>query len=240
MDVDCSGPGGYRHCRLFSLLLRRNGDCRMFTQPAPSINCGFQKHGGLTGTALLLAFKIFPHRPVVMIATLDPFLNKMKIGYARVSTLEQNLDLQLRALKKAGCRRTFQEKISAGTCNRPEFQRMLDQIRAGDTIIVWKLDRLARSTRDLLETMETIRGAGGKFQSLSEPWADTTTHAGKMIIPVLQRVEGQPPLTPTGKNPRLRIFPGDDFIRILPIFFETPIQFVQLLLSDGNFVGIGR
>ena len=59
---------------------------------------------------------------------------------------------------------------------------MLDQIRSSDTIVVWKLDRLARSTRDLLETMEAIREAGGKFQSLSEPWADTTTHAGKMIM----------------------------------------------------------
>jgi hypothetical protein len=58
--------------------------------------------------------------------------------------------------------------------------------------------------------------------------------------PVRQREEGQPPLTPTGKDPCLRIFPGDDFIRILPIFFKTPIEFVQLLLSDGNFVGIGR
>jgi hypothetical protein len=57
--------------------------------------------------------------------------------------------------------------------------------------------------------------------------------------PVLQREEGQPPLTPTGKDPCFRIFPGDDFIRILPIFFETPIEFVQLLLSDGDFVGIG-
>src|SRR6201998_567817 len=108
----------------------------------------------------------------------------MQIGYARVSTLEQNLDLQLQALKKAGCRRIFQEKISAGTRNRPEFQRMLDQIRAGDTIAVWKLDRLARSTRDLLETMETIKQAGAKCQSLSEPWADTTTHAGKMIMTI--------------------------------------------------------
>ena len=96
----------------------------------------------------------------------------MKIGYARVSTLEQNLELQLQALKKAGCRRIFQEKISAGTRNRPEFQRMLDQIRAGDAIVVWKLVAWRRSTRDLLETMETIQQAGGKFQSLSEPWAD--------------------------------------------------------------------
>jgi DNA invertase Pin-like site-specific DNA recombinase len=61
---------------------------------------------------------------------------------------------------------------------------MLDQIRAGDTIVVWKLDRLARSTRNLLETMELIREAGGKFRSLSEPWADTTTHAGKMIMTI--------------------------------------------------------
>ncbi len=61
---------------------------------------------------------------------------------------------------------------------------MLDQIREGDTVLVWKLDRLARSTRDLLETMETIREVGGKFLSLSEPWADTTSHAGKMIMTV--------------------------------------------------------
>jgi DNA invertase Pin-like site-specific DNA recombinase len=112
----------------------------------------------------------------------------MKIGYARVSTVEQNLDLQLQALKKARCRRIFQEKVSASARNRPEFQRMLDQIRDGDVLVVWKLDRLARSTRDLLETMETIRQAGGKFQSLSEPWADTTTHAGKMIMTIFSGI----------------------------------------------------
>jgi DNA invertase Pin-like site-specific DNA recombinase len=108
----------------------------------------------------------------------------VKIGYARVSTRDQNLDLQLKALKRAGCEKTFREKLSGITRQRPEFQRMLDQIRPGDTIIVWKLDRLARSTRDLLNTMETINEAGGKFQSLSEPWANTTTHAGKMIMTV--------------------------------------------------------
>jgi DNA invertase Pin-like site-specific DNA recombinase len=108
----------------------------------------------------------------------------MKIGYARVSTRDQNLDLQLKGLKKAGCQKIFREKLSGYTRQRPEFQRMLDQIRPSDTIIVWKLDRLARSTRDLLNTMEAIAEAGGKFQSLSEPWADTTTHAGKMILTV--------------------------------------------------------
>ena len=108
----------------------------------------------------------------------------MKIGYARVSTMEQNLDLQLQALKKAGCQKIYREKVSGATRQRPEFQRMLDQIRVGDVIVVWKLDRLARSTRDLLETIETIQEAGAKFQSISEPWADTTTHAGKMIMTI--------------------------------------------------------
>lgn len=108
----------------------------------------------------------------------------MKIGYARVSTQDQSLDLQLKALKKAGCQKTFREKVSGLNRQRTEFQRMLDQIRPGDTIIVWKLDRLARSTRDLLNTIETINEAGGKFQSISEPWANTTTQAGKMIMTV--------------------------------------------------------
>ena len=108
----------------------------------------------------------------------------MKIGYARVSSLEQNLDLQLRALEKADCKKIFREKVSGASRERPQFQRMLDQIRAGDTIVVWKLDRLARSTRALLETMEAIRESGGKFKSLSEPWADTTSHAGKMIMTI--------------------------------------------------------
>ena len=108
----------------------------------------------------------------------------MKIGYARVSTLDQNLDLQMQALKKAGCQKIFCEKVSGTIRQRPEFQQMLDQLREDDTVIVWRLDRLARSTRHLLETMETIRVAGARFQSLSEPWADTTTHAGKMIMTV--------------------------------------------------------
>ncbi len=108
----------------------------------------------------------------------------MKIGYARVSTLDQNLDLQLQVLKKAACAKIFREKVSGASRQRPEFQRMLDQLRQDDIVVVWKLDRLARSTRALLETMETISDVGARFQSLSEPWADTTTHAGKMIMTV--------------------------------------------------------
>jgi DNA invertase Pin-like site-specific DNA recombinase len=108
----------------------------------------------------------------------------MRIGYARVSTLDQKLDLQMQALKKAGCTKIFREKVSGASRDRPELKRMLDQIREGDVVVVWKLDRLARSTRDLLETMESIRESGGQFQSISEPWADSTSHAGKMIMTV--------------------------------------------------------
>jgi DNA invertase Pin-like site-specific DNA recombinase len=114
----------------------------------------------------------------------------LKTGYARVSTLDQNLEPQLRTLKKAGCQKIFREKASGASRQRPEFQRMLDQIRPGDIIVVWKLDRLARSTRDLLNTMETISEAGAKFESLSEPWANTTTHVGKMIMTVFARHRG--------------------------------------------------
>lgn len=108
----------------------------------------------------------------------------MKIGYARVSTGDQKLSLQLEALKKAGCQRIFREKASGAHRDRPELGRMLDQLREGDVVAVWRLDRLARSTRDLLEIVAAIDAAGARFQSLSEPWADTTTHAGRMIMTI--------------------------------------------------------
>jgi DNA invertase Pin-like site-specific DNA recombinase len=108
----------------------------------------------------------------------------MKIGYARVSTEDQQLSLQMESLKKAGCRRIFREKVSGAGRKRPELVRLLDQLREGDIVVVSKLDRLARSTRGLLEIVENIRAAGARFQSLGEPWADTTSHAGKMIMTV--------------------------------------------------------
>ena len=108
----------------------------------------------------------------------------MKIGYARVSTEDQNLDIQLAALQKAKCQRIYQEKRSGVGRDRPELRRMLQELRQGDIIVVWKLDRLARSTKILLETIEQIIEAGAKFQSLSEPWADTTSPGGKMVMTV--------------------------------------------------------
>ena len=108
----------------------------------------------------------------------------MKIGYARVSTTDQNLDLQLTALKGAGCGRIYQEKISGAKRDRPELQRLIDQLRPDDIIVVWKLDRLARSTHNLLELVDQIKNANASFCSLSEPWADTTSPSGKMIMTV--------------------------------------------------------
>lgn len=108
----------------------------------------------------------------------------MKIGYARVSTTDQNLDLQLTALKEAGCGRIYQEKISGAKLDRPELHRLLDQLRPDDIVVVWKLDRLARSTQNLLELADRIKSAKASFFSLSEPWADTTSPSGKMIMTV--------------------------------------------------------
>jgi DNA invertase Pin-like site-specific DNA recombinase len=108
----------------------------------------------------------------------------MKLGYARVSTEEQHLAIQLELLQQVGCLRIFQEKHSGAARDRVALGRLLEQLRAGDTVIVWRLDRLARSTRDLLELVERIHQAGATFQSLAEPWADTTSAVGKFIMTV--------------------------------------------------------
>jgi DNA invertase Pin-like site-specific DNA recombinase len=108
----------------------------------------------------------------------------MQIGYARVSTDDQSLELQRRALREAGCSRLFEEKLSGARRQRPELARLLDQLRHGDVVVVGRLDRLARSTRDLLEIAEAISGAGAGLRSLAEPWADTTSPAGRMVLTV--------------------------------------------------------
>jgi len=108
----------------------------------------------------------------------------MKLGYARVSTAEQHLAMQLDLLRQANCGRFFQEKHSGAVRDREVLGRLLEQLRAGDTVVVWRLDRLARSTRDLLEIVEQIHQAEAAFQSLTEPWADTTSTVGKFIMTV--------------------------------------------------------
>lgn len=108
----------------------------------------------------------------------------MKIGYARVSTQDQDNTAQIAALKLAGCERIFEEKISGGRWDRPEFQRMLDQLRAGDVVVVYKLDRLSRSLKDLLHVLEKLEAVGVSFVSLSES-IDTSSAAGRMMMHIL-------------------------------------------------------
>lgn len=106
----------------------------------------------------------------------------MLIGYARVSKGDdQSTALQRRALKGAGCERIFEEAASGGRWDRPELHRMIDQLRTGDVVTVWKLDRLSRSLKDLLHILDRIEAAGGGFRSLTEN-IDTTSPAGRMMM----------------------------------------------------------
>lgn len=106
-------------------------------------------------------------------------------GYARVSTDGQTLDAQLEALKAAGCEKIFLEKISGANAARAELARLLAAIGQGDTMIVSRLDRLARSTRDLLNILDTLAKRGATFRSLGDSWADTTTPHGRLMLTVL-------------------------------------------------------
>lgn len=108
----------------------------------------------------------------------------MLVGYARVSTEDQDLTLQRAALTGAGCKRVYEEKVSGAKRARPELTRMLDQLRASDVVVVSRLDRLARSTRDLLDIAEQLKQVEAGLRSLHEPWADTTSPAGRMVLTV--------------------------------------------------------
>lgn len=105
----------------------------------------------------------------------------MKIGYARVSTFEQNLDLQMDALKKEGCKQIFTDKISGVKSQKPNFEKLLAYAREGDTIVVWKLDRLGRSTVQLIELMEDLKKKGIHLKSLNES-IDTTSATGMLFF----------------------------------------------------------
>ena len=108
----------------------------------------------------------------------------MKLGYARVSTDDQTLDIQRQKLTAVGCEALFEEKISGAQRQRPELERLLAQLRKGDVLVVSRLDRLARSTAELLRISEVVTEKNAGLQSLDEPWADTTTPSGRMILTV--------------------------------------------------------
>jgi DNA invertase Pin-like site-specific DNA recombinase len=107
------------------------------------------------------------------------------IGYARVSTDGQSLRSQTEALQGVGCARIFAEKISGAYSDRPQLAKAIAALGDGDTLVVCKLDRLARSTRDLLNTLDAIGKAGATFKSLADQWADTTTPHGRLMLTVL-------------------------------------------------------
>ncbi len=107
----------------------------------------------------------------------------MFVGYARVSTQDQKPELQLDALRAAGCEKVFVEKASGAQRERPELKAALDYMRDGDTLVVWKLDRLARSMKQLIETVEGLEEVGVGFRSLTEA-IDTTTAGGKLVFHV--------------------------------------------------------
>jgi len=103
------------------------------------------------------------------------------LGYARVSTLEQNARLQTDALKAAGCLKVFTDKASGALDDRKELARLFDQVRPGDTVVVWRLDRLGRSLRHLIDTVNALADRKVGFRSLTES-IDTTTSGGKLVF----------------------------------------------------------
>jgi DNA invertase Pin-like site-specific DNA recombinase len=160
----------------------------------------------------------------------------MLVGYARVSTQEQNLDLQLNALGQIGCGKIFREKASGAQRDRPELSAALDYMRPRDTLVVWKLDRLARSLKQLIETVEQLEARQIGFRSLTES-IDTTTSGGRLIFHVfaslaefersvirertLAGLAAARKLGKTGGRP--------------PALKSEDITAAQALLKDGNF-----
>jgi DNA invertase Pin-like site-specific DNA recombinase len=108
-----------------------------------------------------------------------------RLGYARVSTYGQTLDAQLAQLKAEGCSKIYREKASGAHADRRELLKLLKSIAPGDVVTVTRIDRLARSTFDLFAIVKRITDAGAQFRSLAEPWADTATSTGRLMIAVL-------------------------------------------------------
>lgn len=108
----------------------------------------------------------------------------MKIGYARVSTKDQNLDLQIEALEKAGCDKIYQEKVSGSTKNRPELDKMIEQLRKDDELIVWRLDRLGRSLKHIIDLVLNLNEKGIIIKGLTDG-VDTSTINGRLYLNIM-------------------------------------------------------
>ena len=108
-----------------------------------------------------------------------------QFGYARVSTRDQDLAAQDAELMAAGCAKVFKEKVSGAKTDRPELAKVIGRLEPGDVLVVTRLDRLARSTRDLLNVIAAVSERGAGFKSLKDTWADTTTAHGRLMLTVL-------------------------------------------------------
>ena len=108
-----------------------------------------------------------------------------RLGYARVSTYGQTLDAQLEQLRAGGCKPIYRETVTGAKADRRELLKLLKAITPGDVVTVTRIDRLARSTFDLFAIVKRIVDAGGQFRSLAEPWADTGTSTGRMMLAVM-------------------------------------------------------
>lgn len=107
------------------------------------------------------------------------------LGYARVSTVGQTLEVQLTQLAAAGCNPIYREKVSGKSGDRRELNRLLREVQPGDVVVVTRIDRLARSLFDLFAIIQRIHQAGGRFRSLAQAWTDTSTAEGKMMLAVM-------------------------------------------------------
>jgi DNA invertase Pin-like site-specific DNA recombinase len=109
----------------------------------------------------------------------------MIFGYARVSTAGQSLESQIEQLRAHGCEQIFQEKVSGAKSDRPQLLRLLFSLQTGDTLVITRLDRLARSTADLLNIVKTVTAARANFLSLAEQWANTSSAVGKLMLTII-------------------------------------------------------
>lgn len=159
----------------------------------------------------------------------------MKIGYARVSTNNQNLDTQLEILKAEGVEKIFQEKVSGTSMNRPELQKMLEMLRVGDVVVVSALSRLSRKTLDNLELISKFQEKGASFKCLDFSALDTTTDSGKMFFTIyaaIKQYERDDIVTRTRYGQKLAKANGKHVGRSAGLNPET-LEKINSLLSKG-------
>lgn len=111
--------------------------------------------------------------------------SRRKVGYARVSTVGQTLELQIKTLQEYGCRKIYREKASGADAERAELRKLIASLKEGQSVVVTRLDRLARSTFDLFAIVKSITDKKAQFYSLAEPWTDTSTSTGRLMLAVL-------------------------------------------------------